>query len=203
MASDAIKMARALEKLAKLTATMKGEEAPELDRKQLVAAVKEEKASRPRASDMDAEAVLLVLRQPAAFTYKVCKRVECKEPFGTNYHSVAYCSNRCRAKDLLDLGVTWDPSKTEEERWAGEPPLMIPPAAVKVLRRLLATLPDDDSLSPYELKHAQQEPIEESETDTDETTPVPLNVPLEKHQPEQHQSRFVGLDSLLFGGAEV
>lgn len=80
----------------------------------------------------EAEAVLLFLEKPARFAFKPCKR--CNEMFGTNYRSVAYCSDNCRKKSLAKIGIRWDPTKSPEERWAGEAPVILPPPVVKFLR---------------------------------------------------------------------
>jgi hypothetical protein len=87
---------------------------------------------------LEAEAVLQFLQKPAKFILKLCKRTACGEPFGTNYHAVAYCSDNCRAKDLQSQnGIIWNPHKRPEDRWGGEPPLMIPPAAINAMVKLL------------------------------------------------------------------
>lgn len=81
------------------------------------------------------EAVLLFLEKPAAFTSKECKRTECGEWFGTNYRSVAYCSDFCRAKEISkQTGLKWNYNKNSFDRWGGEPPLIIPPEAFKHLK---------------------------------------------------------------------
>jgi hypothetical protein len=102
-----------------------------------------------------AEALLLCIQKPARFMFKNCKREECKEPFGTNYRAVGYCSDHCRARDLEKIGIQWDPTKRPEERWGGEPPLVIPPDAVKTLRRLLSVLHDDDDELPQQSKELE------------------------------------------------
>jgi hypothetical protein len=200
MASEAIKVARALAKLAALTAQIKGEEAPELNHKELVAAVKEERASRPKAGSMDAEAVLLFLRKPAAFTFKVCKRTECGEAFGTDYHAVAYCSDRCRVKSLAAVGLQWDPTKSPEQRWGGEPPLLLPPEAVSVLLGLVASGGYDTVLPPEPSSSSPLQPSPEVGTVTDENLPAPLGDLLRTSPPEQ---RLPQSPSLMFEGGDV
>lgn len=88
-----------------------------------------------QAISRQAEAVLLFLESPAKFTTKLCKRFECQQPFGTNYRGVAYCSDNCRARSIEEqLGIKWNWFKPEEQRWGGEPPLVIPPAALQKLQ---------------------------------------------------------------------
>ena len=101
-----------------------------------------EKAPTGReALSRQGEAVLLFLESPAKYTAKLCKR--CGEPFGTNYRSVAYCSDTCRAKEMYQqLGVKWNHFKTEEERWGGEPPLIIPPAAFRKIQEFVQFFSD-------------------------------------------------------------
>ena len=95
--------------------------------------VRENVPSSREAHSRQGEAVLLFLESPAKFTAKICKR--CGEAFGTNYRSVAYCSDSCRSKEIsAQLGVKWDWLRaSEQDRWGGEAPLVIPP---KVLHRL-------------------------------------------------------------------
>lgn len=90
------------------------------------------------------EAVLLFLESPAKFTTKFCKREDCGEAFGTNYRHVAYCSDNCRAKEMSRIiGVKWDWMRaTEEERWGGEPPLIIPPPAYRKIRQFVSFFVD-------------------------------------------------------------
>ena len=89
------------------------------------------------------EAVLLFLEAPAKFTAKLCKR--CGEAFGTNYRAVAYCTDQCRSKAVSEqLGVKWDWLRaTEEERWGGEPPLIIPPAALQKIQQFVTWFADN------------------------------------------------------------
>ena len=100
---------------------------------EVIAEVRENVPSSREAHSRQGEAVLLFLEAPAKFTAKLCKR--CGEAFGTNYRSVAYCSDSCRSREVsAQLGVKWDWLRaTNEERWGGEPPLIIPP---KVLLKL-------------------------------------------------------------------
>ena len=109
--------------------------------------VKEAAPTDKNAISRQGEAVLLCLESPAKFTTKLCKR--CGEPFGTNYRSVAYCSDGCRARAIQEqLGVKWDWLKPEEQRWGGEPPLIIPPVALKKMREFFeffATIPESQT----------------------------------------------------------
>jgi hypothetical protein len=92
-----------------------------------------------------ADAVIKWLEKPQQFTQKICKREACKEPFATNYTYVAYCSDNCRSKVISEqIGVEWDwHAKTEEERWGGQPPLIVPPAALRNLLRYVQFFADN------------------------------------------------------------
>lgn len=84
------------------------------------------------------ESVLTSIRRPGDFTYRKCKR--CNEPFGSNYLAVAYCSDICRIRDFEELtGCKWS-AKPAEERWGGEPPLIIPPDVVRRMLQYAKTL---------------------------------------------------------------
>lgn len=123
---EELKMAKALEKLAALGVNTG------IAKQDVRAVSREARVAKPDPI-YTAEAVLMFLQQPARFMFKNCKREECGEQFGTNYRSVAYCSDNCRIKKLKAIGILWDPSKKLEERWGGEPPLLISPEALRVL----------------------------------------------------------------------
>jgi hypothetical protein len=92
------------------------------------------KAYVPPPSDA-LEGVLASIHRPGDYLYRCCKRESCKQPFGSNYRAVAYCSDRCRISDFESTtGIKWS-NKSPEERWGGEPPLVIPPDVIfKMLR---------------------------------------------------------------------
>jgi hypothetical protein len=153
-----LKIARQMQKFAALAA--KAGHTVELP-KDIKAATAEVIAVRKTLPPLyEAEAVLLALEKPARFEYKICKREECKEPFGTNYRAVAYCSDNCRAKELAKIGIHWNPSKPPELRWGGEPPLIIPPSVVKLLRSLLSQLPPNEELIEHAPPEIPQEVVQ-------------------------------------------
>lgn len=128
---------RAMEQLAKMLASHGIED-------KVIEDVRESAPTHRDAISRQGEAVLLFLESPAKFTTKYCKRPVCGEPFGTNYRGVAYCSDNCRSKHMSDLiGVKWDWLRaTDEERWGGEPPLIIPPAAYRKIRQFVTFFVD-------------------------------------------------------------
>jgi hypothetical protein len=74
------------------------------------------------------------LERPEAYLKKQCKGPNCNEWFVTSYHAVAYCSDLCRKRRLAELGVDYNPSaKSLEERWGGEPPMVLPTALTDIL----------------------------------------------------------------------
>lgn len=116
---------RALTNLAKLLEQHGG---PKID--------VQETASYARADQVSEssklEGVLHSIRRPGDYLYKVCKR--CNGPFGTNYQSVAYCSDACRIRQFeSDTGIKWSTDKSPEERWGGEPPVVIPPDVIATM----------------------------------------------------------------------
>lgn len=128
---------RAFAQLAKMLADFGVEQ-------ETIEEIKETAPTNSLAISRQGEAVLLWLESPAKFTTKVCKREACQQPFGTNYRSVAYCSDNCRSRDVSNmLGIKWDWTRaSEEERWGGEPPLIIPPAAMKNLLKYVRFFAD-------------------------------------------------------------
>lgn len=118
---------RAMEKIAELLKKHQGMSDVEIED------IKTNVPLQQQAISRQGEAVLLFLESPAKFTTKQCKR--CGEPFGTNYRSVGYCSDGCRARSMEEqLGIKWNWLKPDEDRWGGEPPLIIPPAALRKLQ---------------------------------------------------------------------
>jgi hypothetical protein len=92
--------------------------------------IQDDAKANPVTDSEKLEGVLASIRRPGDFTYRTCKR--CIEPFGSNYVSVGYCSDVCRIKSFEELtGVKWSSNKSAEERWGGEPPLVIPPDVVR------------------------------------------------------------------------
>lgn len=139
-----LKIARAMQKFAKLAEQAgKPIEVPKDLKTAATEIVHQRKNPDPY---YEAEGLLLFLEKPARFAFKPCKR--CNEMFGTNYRSVAYCSDNCRKRSLAEIGIRWDPSKSPEERWSGEPPIILPPSVVKFLR------------SSFELPEPDQELLE-------------------------------------------
>ncbi len=170
--NEDIKMQRSLAKLAKLMGTA----APVAPEKITREMAREARATKP-APFYEAEAVLFFLEKPARFMVKPCKREECKEPFGTNYRGVAYCSDKCRIKELKRQGILWNPSKQPEERWGGEPPLIIPPEALKALMALAQI--QSSGVNPWSLH------VEEMTASQEEVALVP---------PQQEELVFEHMD---------
>lgn len=119
------KETRALAKLAEL---LKEHSGYQLDVKAAASYAHAERVSESARL----EGVLHSIRRPGDYIYKVCKR--CAGPFGTNYQSVAYCSDPCRIRDFEDAtGISWNSRKSPEERWGGEPPVVIPPDVIATM----------------------------------------------------------------------
>lgn len=79
-----------------------------------------------------AEAVAEFYKRPEKFRQRQCD--VCMGFFMVDYPAVARCSDACRKKYLLTIGIEWDASKTTEERWKpADVPLVIPPPALRLL----------------------------------------------------------------------
>jgi hypothetical protein len=114
----------------------------------------------------DAEAVLAFIEKPARFAFKPCKR--CGEMFGTSYRSVAFCGDNCRARYLLETsGIRWNPHKPPEERWGGEPPMILPPLAVKILLQAAQQQSNEPLQGASESPEVQEQLSFEHETQSD------------------------------------
>lgn len=78
----------------------------------------------------EAEAVIEYIKRPQTFKQVECG--QCGGTFATDRGNVKYCSDRCRAKWLENIGIIWNPSKPQEERWDYREPLIVPPPALVV-----------------------------------------------------------------------
>ena len=171
--NDDIRVARNLAKLAKQLAAV-GVTTQEI--KVTKEDAREARANKPQPF-WAAEAVLKFLEKPACFMQKQCARKACGEWFGTNYRGVGYCTDNCRIRSLQEIGIAWDPGKREEERWGGEPPLIVPPAALKKLIQMAQQQMGSENPLPEWIPFApagQEDfvlapPAEEAPSGTDQT----------------------------------
>jgi hypothetical protein len=150
-----LKDKRAVENLAKLLAEINGDKAPKVDAESIT---RDAATYKPDPS-YTADAVITFIQKPARFAFKKCGRVECGEMFGTNYRAVNFCSVNCRIKYLEAQGIKWNPYKKEEERWGGEPPLIIPPDALKVLLKLAQSQSEIPIQSELPLQEVSSIPV--------------------------------------------
>ena len=107
--------------------------------------VEEEEHTKDMAR-WEAESLLRSLNWPYPELVSVeCWNPTCKKIFLTNYKANVYCSMECDKIELERKGIVWDPDKPFDEQWGyREPPLMIPPEAIKAMRHLLS-LVDQES----------------------------------------------------------
>lgn len=83
--------------------------------------------------EKEATLVLKSIRYLTSVVTRTCKN--CKQDFQTDYYFKYYCSRNCLKKALEDIGLEWDPGKTDHERWHGEPPATIYPETLKILKK--------------------------------------------------------------------
>ena len=108
---------------------------------------KEEKSAQ-------AEAVLAYYdRRGKGFHTVKCKR--CGRNFAVDMNHVSYCSNNCRASALRDIGIIWNHSKKDSERWQtdqnwGEIPLIVPPDALPLIESRVLDVPLNSHLVDIE-----------------------------------------------------
>lgn len=119
---------------------------------------------------------------------------ECNEIFLTNYRANVYCSQQCFKDGLSKKGIAWRPDRTLSEQWGGyEPPMMIPPGALDVMRHLIR-LADSGNLP----QQRNPEPgfLEELSTPEPEALsdpPTPYSDPDIQSEPEDSDDGFLGL----------
>lgn len=76
------------------------------------------------------------------FSKQVCS--QCKQLFAVEYMyrtKGMLCSDECRAANLESRGLYWDSTKPPHERWRKRIPLVVPPAALKVIEEIHAEEP--------------------------------------------------------------
>lgn len=87
----------------------------------------------------EAEAVLAYANDHLGFIERFCKR--CGKVFAVNRKCIGYCGDDCRADQLRDMGIDWDPTgHSPTDRWsmqtAGREPLTVPPTALVLVQQL-------------------------------------------------------------------
>lgn len=101
------------------------------------AAIQRENRSR------EAEAVLEFVSYPTTFRMPSCTR--CGNNFAVNRANVSYCSDKCRAEALADMGIKFDWDKDPASRWyvvqhnsaTTAEPLVVPPEFIEFIVRNL------------------------------------------------------------------
>ena len=137
----------------------------------------------------EAQSVLRSLKWPyPELVNRQCERPDCKKIFLTNYEANAYCSMECFKIELERRGLVWRPERSFYEQWGNlEPPLMIPPEAIRAMRRLLMLVDQGNPVVSGSLK--QDHEVLEQEED------IPLESELPEHSipssdpdiPEEHE----------------
>lgn len=149
-ATERRKNKKALELLVKLG----------LDKNPEVQSIFARESGRPSAqyskneSVANIEGVILSLQRPTRVGIsRICK--DCGDAFITMYQYVAYCGDLCRASALKKVGLTvWKNPYTDEEKWGGVPPALIPPDALKAMKAIILQVeqetgrPVDTTISP-------------------------------------------------------
>jgi hypothetical protein len=101
-----------------------------------------------------AEAALAYGEDANAFIRKTCK--SCGRAFAHTRGAVAYCSNHCRARGLELIGISWNWTRTPEERWGRLlEPLVVPPEALVLIEQVqaddLEAIPEDPVQLSFDL----------------------------------------------------
>lgn len=91
----------------------------------------------------EAEAVLEFVQYPTTFRMPTCSR--CGNNFAVNRSNVSYCSDKCRAETLAEMGIQFNWDKDPASRWyvvqqgsaTTAEPLVVPPEFIKFIVRAL------------------------------------------------------------------
>lgn len=150
----------------------------------------------------EADAVLSSLRIPNQLLVVLCPA--CQQQFQTNYSHERYCSNECRQSDLSRVGIKWDVTKSDAERfYPTEPPSTVSPLVyVQLVKYAHHILEMPIPLSVRRLLFTIEQKVKEMTIDVtaDEVTVTmePEEVEIienQKSQPDEPQS--LGIQSVL------
>lgn len=72
------------------------------------------------------------------FRDKQCKQCGDWFAYRWNRDAIAYCSVYCGSKALEQIGLHWNPLKDLKERYGRTAPMVVPPAALEILKEQLA-----------------------------------------------------------------
>lgn len=148
--------------------------------------VEEEEHTKEMAK-WEAESLLRSLTWPyPELVDRQCANPTCKKIFLTNYKANAYCSMECDKIELERKGIVWDPDKPFHEQWGHlEPPLMIPPEAIKAMRHLLSIV---DSGNPVVSRSLKQDSDKEHIPVVEDVSLDPQVLYNDPDIPEEHES---------------
>lgn len=125
----------------------------------------------------------------------------CKKVFLTNYKANVYCSMECFKIELEKKGLVWRPERTFYEQWGNlEPPLMIPPEAIKAMRRLLSLVDQETIAQSHSPKQDYEDvpSFQKLNDDALHAPPIPYSDPdiQSEHQKDSEDDFLALLASL-------
>lgn len=135
----------------------------------------------------EAQSLLVSLKWPYPELVPVeCWNPTCKKRFLTNYKANVYCSMECHKIELERKGIVWRPERSFYEQWGNlEPPIMIPPEAIKAMRRLLSIVDQESPVVSRSPKQDSGGVLKDQMPWIDEPDlPIPSNDPDIPEEPE-------------------
>lgn len=104
----------------------------------------------PDANSLELIACIVYLDTGGSgFSKQIC--AQCGEMFAVEYMYRTrgmMCSDECRAANLEKRGLFWDSKKPPHERWKKRIPVIVPPAALKVIEEIHVEKASSPSQSP-------------------------------------------------------
>jgi hypothetical protein len=79
-------------------------------------------------------AIIYFDTQGYKFKEKQCKFCGGTFAYRWNVTSISHCSIECAKGTLKQIGLTWDPSRDQSRRWGRYLPVVVPPAALTILK---------------------------------------------------------------------
>lgn len=88
----------------------------------------------------EAASVIDFFSNYALYSFETCRACGEKFAYRWRFAGVKHCSVMCNNKTLKDMGLSWDPKKSPQERWQQNSPAVVPPQVLQQMRDLYGLL---------------------------------------------------------------
>lgn len=99
----------------------------------------------------EVESVIDFFSTKREYHFEVCKGCGQAFTYSFRFQGVKHCSSNCANKTLKQLGLSWNPHKSPQERWGRTVPAVVPPTALQETYNIYVLLKARfDGISPEE-----------------------------------------------------